>query len=91
MRIWPWPRREQEEEYEGDWEQHPCELPRDVGLTHLGLVYQCWCGRRWKLCGIKTDGAYSKQAHGFVDVHEWDEQLNSAPISEEEFMNLLEE
>jgi hypothetical protein len=39
------------QELDSSWEGHPCELPPHVGITHEGLTWQCFCGRRWTYYG----------------------------------------
>lgn len=45
--MWPFSRKKNNDG--GGWEEHPCVLPSEpLGITHLGAVWRCYCGRRWQ-------------------------------------------
>ena len=68
---------------QGHWEEHPCVIPNSgIGISHVRLVWSCWCGRRWRLDEIK----YLRHE----EIHKWTEVMSGAPISDEEIMYLLE-
>lgn len=61
----------------GKWENHPCRLPTDVGITSQGLVWQCHCGRRWKyLRSTSHDYPYSP-------VKVWEERTPEMDMKDE--------
>jgi hypothetical protein len=42
----------------GDWLQHPCTLPSDMGMTAEGLIWACHCGRQWKYLHSEPGASY---------------------------------
>jgi|SRR4030095_6428755 hypothetical protein len=76
--------QEEPEKPVGSWQTHPCVVPnKSLRMSHINQVWECWCGRRWRLDNIQY---VDRRAVNFT----WTELMPSSPISESEIMKLLE-
>lgn len=69
------------------WEEHPCALPTDIGITAVGLVWRCPernCQRRWRL----DRAEFSEDTRLFRRGY-WTELMSATPVSDRELEDLL--
>lgn len=76
--------------WEHGWEYHPCTLPTDVGLVHMGNIWNCpkpGCGRRFR--AVSRDRNYVV-GEGYENTIVWEEVQPILPVTDEDIQALFD-